>query len=101
MKAFMRGNVLFLFPLLLGLASITLAHSNDEDAAMDMKDSGMSHSGASIHTTVNSTDTQPLSYFRNREHSGLILAHIVLMSVGWIIVLPLGLPASNYRLYTF
>jgi hypothetical protein len=30
------------------------------------------------------------SYFRLKEHSNVILAHIVLMSVSWTIILPLG-----------
>jgi len=84
------------FPLvliLLSIASIALAHGHDENEAMDMAGGEMSHTEASrpiISAISNSTDPGPPSYFRPTEHSGLMLAHIVLMSIGWIFILPLG-----------
>ena len=39
---------------------------------------------------VSNTDANAESYFRLKEHSNVILAHIALMSIGWAFVLPLG-----------
>lgn len=41
-------------------------------------------------TTVNSTTSEPESYFQYGEHSALIFCHILLMSLGWVFVLPVG-----------
>lgn len=39
---------------------------------------------------VSNTYANGESYFRLKEHSNVILAHIALMSIGWAFVLPLG-----------
>lgn len=72
--------------VLLDLASVALAHGHDEDAAMDVS-SGMTLTEAHI---SNSSVLGLPSYFRHNENSGLVLAHIVLMSIAWVFVLPLG-----------
>jgi len=76
--------------VLLDLVSVTLAHGHDEDASMEMS-TGMNLSEVSTSYIYNSTEMGPPSYFRHSECSGLILLHIVLMSVAWIFVLPLGM----------
>jgi hypothetical protein len=75
--------------VLLDLASVALAHGHDEDASMEMS-SGMNVSEVARPHIFNSTEMGPPSYFRHPEYSGLMVAHIVLMSIAWIFVLPLG-----------
>lgn len=76
--------------LLLGVASLVFAHGHDEGERMEMSEGSMGQAEAS--NSSNPTDTGPPSYFRHAEYSGLILAHVIIMSVGWIFVLPLGMP---------
>lgn len=33
----------------------------------------------------------PMTYFHDAEHSNLMVAHIVLMTLAWVFVLPIGL----------
>jgi hypothetical protein len=75
--------------VLLDLVSVALAHGHDEDASMEMN-TCMNLSEVSPPHIYNSTEMGPPSYFRHSEYSGLILLHIVLMSIAWIFVLPLG-----------
>lgn len=72
--------------VLLGLASVAVAHGHDEDMSMEMGASPMAS------PTINSTaDVQvPDSYFRYGDHSGLMMAHISLMTIAWVFVLPIG-----------
>lgn len=75
--------------VLLDLVTVAFAHGHDEDASIEMS-TGMDLSEASHPHIYNSTEMGPPSYFRHAEYSGLMLLHIVLMSVAWIFVLPLG-----------
>jgi protein-S-isoprenylcysteine O-methyltransferase Ste14 len=75
--------------VLFDLVSVTLAHGHDEDASMEMS-SGMNISEVPRPHIYNITDMGPPSYFRHPEYSGLMLLHIVLMTMAWIFVLPLG-----------
>lgn len=75
--------------LLLCLLSVALAHGHDEGEAMDVSGGEMGHN--TTPNPSNATDSGPPSYFRHTEYSGLMLAHIVLMSVGWIFILPIGM----------
>ena len=80
--------------LLLELVPLALAHGHDGHDGMSM-DMAMSSS----HTTDNTTASPPMtsptepplpSYFSHPEYSGLILAHIVLMTIGWLFILPIS-----------
>lgn len=76
--------------LLLGLASTAFAHEHEVDTAMDMSDMG-----PAVESAPNmSIDMESTSYFRHPKYASLMLAHILLMSVCWVVVLPLGI----YRL---
>lgn len=37
------------------------------------------------------TSSVPDSYFTYSDYSGLMMAHIILMTVGWLFVLPIGM----------
>jgi hypothetical protein len=70
--------------VLLGLASIAVAHGHDEDMGMNMASTEASR-------PTLSTVASPETYFNYGEHSGLMMAHIVIMTVCWIFVLPIGM----------
>lgn len=79
------------------LASLAIAHGDDESMDMDM-DMGMSvdmHAPPSTASpTPFATPTPngegPMSYFAYGKHSSTITAHIALMILGWCFVLPAG-----------
>lgn len=79
--------------LLLLLFTLTAsAHGDGGHSAADM-DVDMTMMGVEQPlnaTSSNSTLVAPVSYFRHTEYSYLILAHIVLMTIGWVFVLPMG-----------
>jgi len=75
--------------VLLDLVSVALAHGHDEDSSMKMS-TGTNLSEVSRPHIYNTTEMGPPSYFRHTECSRLMLLHIVLMSIAWIFVLPLG-----------
>lgn len=79
--------------VLLDLVSVALAHGHGENTAMNMSN-GMNLPEAHI---SNSSIVGPSSYFRYTKYSGLILAHIILMSIAWIFVLPLGTLSPQFR----
>jgi hypothetical protein len=70
---------------LLGLVSVVVAHGHDDDEDMSM-DMGMGRP----EVTKPMDEAVPQTYFNYGEHSGLLLAHILLMTIGWVFVLPIG-----------
>ena len=92
MRLFTRAAYAALF-----LASLAIAHGDDESMDMDMN-MGMSMdmhatTSAASPTASVSQNTQsegPMSYFAYGKHSSTILAHIALMILGWCFVLPAG-----------
>ncbi|RDW66378.1 hypothetical protein BP6252_10013 [Coleophoma cylindrospora] len=91
---------IILLLLSLGLASEAFTHNHNDDGPMDMRKGEMGRSENShltISTALNSTDSGPNSYFRHSEYSRLVWAHIVLMSVGWTFVLPLGISLLKFN----
>lgn len=68
---------------LLGLLPLAIAHGHDE--AMDM-----TTERPTISTESDSAVADPRSYFRYGEHSSLMVGHILLMTIGWVFVLPIG-----------
>ncbi|KAF1988254.1 hypothetical protein K402DRAFT_411626 [Aulographum hederae CBS 113979] len=73
--------------VLLGLAR---AHG-DEAGKMEM--GGMGDHAAD----APKIDAGPPSYFRHTEHAGLMYAHIAIMTLGWTVVLPIGVVFSVAR----
>ena len=70
-----------------------LAHGHDGSMAMGASSETQAHFSNSTLASANMTIAQsPQSYFSYREYSGLMLAHIVLMTVAWLFVLPIGEP---------
>ena len=74
--------------LLLATISIVLAHGHD-DHPSEMADTGSVPSSLSI-ATINSSSVSPQSYFTYPGLNGLMLGHIVLMTVAWFFILPIS-----------
>jgi hypothetical protein len=66
----------------LGLIPAALAHGDDEAMNMNMN---MTEAAVPL-----AEDQYALTYFAHPDHSGTLLAHIVLMSAAWVFVLPVG-----------
>ena len=73
-------NFVFASAVLLGFASVAIAHSNDEGMSMDISDAPARPTSTSV----------PETYFRYSEHVGLMMAHIFLMVIAWVFILPIG-----------
>lgn len=71
--------------LLLALARTTVAHGNEEV-------SGTMNMAVEVPVSLNSTSSSwdPQSYSQLGEHTIMIVAHIVLMTVAWVFILPIG-----------
>jgi hypothetical protein len=80
---------------LLGLASVAVAHGHDEDMDMNMGEPSMAKPTISSGANV----TVPETYLRYGEHSGLVMAHIFLMTIAWVFVLPIGRQFLNFLKY--
>lgn len=80
--------------LLLATTSVVLAHSHDDHAGgtADLGPASSSTSAASM----NSSSVSPQSYF-TYPASGLMLGHIVVMTIAWFFVLPVGKHVSKAR----
>jgi hypothetical protein len=87
--------------LLLLLATVAQALPHDEtpagDMSMDMNihtagAGGVSPAPQNVSAVATSdSHTAPVSYFAYKEHSTVILAHIILMVIAWCFVLPIGM----------
>lgn len=74
--------------LLLAALPAALAHGGEEMAHGEQMQGGDdSHAHVAEHTDQ---IEYPPTYFAHGEHGGLIYAHIALMVISWIIVLPVG-----------
>lgn len=77
------------------LASLAIAHGDDESMDMDMGMSMDMHAPPSTASptsfaTPTASSEGPMSYFAYGKHSSTITAHIALMILGWCFVLPAG-----------
>jgi hypothetical protein len=81
---------------LLWLVASVVAHGHDEDMAMDTAMSAPSIARPTMVTASNNTVAAPESYWQLADHSRLMLAHIVLMTLGWLFILPIGLRILNF-----
>jgi hypothetical protein len=87
-----KNAIAFVSVILPCLAAAVSAHEHGS-SGMTTDMGGVSEpltSHTNISTLSNSTDMGPPSYFRHPEYSSLMMGHILLMSAGWIFVLPLG-----------
>jgi hypothetical protein len=76
--------------LLLGLLlPLAAAHGHDEDASMAMG-MGMSMAEPAAPSPSATAEPAPPNYFTHPEHRGLMYAHIGLMTLAWVFVLPVG-----------
>ncbi|KAB8293253.1 hypothetical protein EYC80_007585 [Monilinia laxa] len=95
MPSYLRNFALYSGSILLGLAPLIAAHGDDEpDMDMSMQMSSAATASASMNHTV---EAESLSYFQHSEHGGLMVAHIVLMTIGWVFVLPICVMLSISR----
>ena len=81
---------------LLVVIHAVLAHTHDgamEMAAAPSVQSQFTNTTISGNMTLHS---MPQSYFAYTDHAGLMMAHIVFMTVGWLFVLPIGTPMLLY-----
>ncbi|CAG8972886.1 hypothetical protein HYALB_00001306 [Hymenoscyphus albidus] len=86
--------------LLFGIASVANAHDHVEGGNMNMGDTAVLR--PAILPSGDNSDLQ--TYFQYGEHSGLMAAHIALMTIAWLFILPIGvllsIARSRYRLPT-
>ncbi len=78
---------------LLGLFPIAFGHGPESHAG-DLVRAGMSggasHTASMSNITMNSMEQVQPSYFSHSGFSGLMLAHIVSMTIAWFFILPIG-----------
>lgn len=79
--------------LLLAAVPVALAHGGDEMEAMPEQSGHDAH--AHVAEPVDDIEYPP-TYFAHGEHVGLMYAHIGLMAIAWILVLPLGVYNLSY-----
>ncbi|KAI0475015.1 hypothetical protein GGR56DRAFT_491399 [Xylariaceae sp. FL0804] len=83
---------------IIGALPVAFAHGDDEGGAMDMGTAGDMGADQPPPDEM----SFPPSYSTHPEHVGAIYAHIILMAIGWMVVLPtavmLSLARSRYTL---
>ena len=80
---------------LLGLLPLTFGLGHDSHATGSMAmgtgmPGGEYHMASISSLTLNLTQPVHPSYFSRSEFSGLLLAHIVIMTIAWFFILPIG-----------
>jgi len=77
--------------LVLGISSLVVAHGHDDNNDMNM-DLGVSTMPTShISPQQNATMiAEPETYFQYGAHWVLLMSHIVIMTIGWVFILPVG-----------
>ena len=85
---------------LLAAVSFALARGHDEHhgaeilaatASASFPSSSSSTAASSTITAMASVAAHSPTYFTHSPYSGLMLAHIILMTVAWVFVLPIGM----------
>jgi hypothetical protein len=79
--------------VLLGLTHLAVAHGSNGDMKIEMGEPVI----ARPTIPVAGAAATPVSYFQHGEYSGLIVSHILLMTVAWVFVLPVGRSAVAPR----
>ncbi|KAI1913961.1 hypothetical protein LOZ53_000940 [Ophidiomyces ophidiicola] len=87
----------------LGVAILLLSkanaepHGNENDSMKIHGATDPLHKPSTTGITVHAHAPGPLSYFVYGEHSGTIIAHIVVMVLAWVFILPIGVMFSIAR----
>ena len=79
---------------LLSLLPTAVAHGHHENMNTNMEGGSQPVPALSLPTLLEVVEPHG-SYFQHGEHSGLMVAHIVLMTLGWVFILPIGGLSSN------
>lgn len=90
--------------LVLLFALTASAHEGETHMATDMDMDMIAGAGSGVPlgiTPSNATLEVPPSYFRHPEYSYLILAHIALMTIAWVFVLPIGMNLEPSLKWTY
>lgn len=69
------------------------AHGHDDHGAVSyVGSSAVAQIGSNATTNAMASGylEPPLTYFSYPDHEGLLMAHIVFMTLAWVIVLPIG-----------
>jgi hypothetical protein len=72
--------------LLLALASAAVAHDHDDDMEISSSMPDMLRPTLAASSDVPAPET----YFNYGEHAGFMTAHILLMTISWVFILPIG-----------
>jgi len=80
-------GILYLCFVILAALPIALAHGLD-DATDMMNMSRDTHSSMSMQNMESDPDVS--NYCSYSEHTGLMYAHIILMIISWVVLMPLG-----------
>lgn len=76
---------------LLGLLPLAFSHGRESHGGDSVGMFGGAFHVASVsNNTMNSMESMQTSYFSHPEFSGLMLAHIVSMTIAWFFILPIG-----------
>lgn len=80
---------------LLELLPLVVAHGHDENGTdLGEMNAASVSATAAAHNAAEAVEALP-SYFWHPEHAGLMYAHIALMILGWVVVLPVGTSSSD------
>ena len=74
---------------LLSFLPKAIAHGHDDTMNPNLDGAAHTSAAASLPTSIGATESLD-SYFQYGEHSGFMFAHIVLMTLGWVFLLPVG-----------
>lgn len=78
------------FTLFLASLATALPHGDDESMDMEMDMNAGTATPQPTTTVMQNHTNGPMSYFAYSKHSSTIIAHIILMVLGWCFVLPVG-----------
>ena len=79
--------------LLLGVLPLVAGHEEHGDMSMHMDAAA---TATAVSNTTALVDTRP-NYFRHPHYTGWIYAHIALMLLAWVVVMPLAMMLSMAR----
>lgn len=89
-----RSFTMVTLVVMLSAVPLAIAHSNDHS----MKGSHDNHQPLADHETP---PEYPPTYFSHLEHASLMHAHIALMTIAWVVILPLGMYITRPSLRRF
>jgi hypothetical protein len=78
------------FTLFLASLATAIPHGDDESMDMGMDMHMVTDAPKPTTTAMHANTDGMMSYFAYTKHSSAIIAHIVLMVLGWCFILPVG-----------